>query len=342
MSSARWSADKLPNHDWRDESELPAPDVDDAAMLRIRGVSYSYPERDVLHDVTLSAHPGEIVVLLGPNGAGKSTLVKTITGQVRPSGGTVTINGKEPGSDVLARRSVGFVPQRIAIFDKLTVRENLCVFGEVMGVARADTVQRADRILRLIGLGKRANDRIPVLSGGMQRLVNIGAAMMHGPRLLVLDEPTVGVDNRSRGRLRDVMRQLRDHGLAILLTTHDMEEAEALADRISIIVRGEIMADGAPNQIVRAVFGTKQEVRIVLNVAAQTRHEHETFCSMLEQLGLRPSEEHSVWDGIVDNQTGHFSALAKHVFRPNEGVVEVRIRRPGLRTLLDWFTEPSP
>lgn len=307
-------------------------------MLRVRGVSYSYPERSVLHEVSLSVHPGEIVVLLGPNGAGKSTLVKTVTGQVRPASGVVTINGMEPGSDPVARRAVGFVPQRIAIFDKLTVLENLCVFGEVMGVPRGDTVPRAERILRLIGLDKRAGDRIPVLSGGMQRLVNIGAAMMHGPRLLVLDEPTVGVDNRSRGRLRDVMRQLRDHGLAILLTTHDMEEAEALADRIAIIVRGEIMADGTPGEIVRAVFGNKQEVSVVLDAEAQSGHAHETFCSMLEQLGLKPSEERTVWNGIVDDQDGRFSALAKHVSRHEEGVVEVRVRQPGLRTLLDWFT----
>lgn len=342
MSSARWSASDLSNQDWRAESESVAPDVDDAAMLRIRGVNFSYPGRDVLKDVSLSVHPGEIVVLLGPNGAGKSTLVKTIAGQLRPSSGIVTINGREPGSDREARRAAGFVPQRVAIFDKLSVLENLCVFGEVMGVSRARVPQRAERIVRAIGLRRRANDRTSVLSGGMQRLVNIGAAMMHGPRLLVLDEPTVGVDNRTREHLRDVMRALRDHGLAILLTTHDMEEAEALADRISIIVRGEIMADGAPGEVVEAVFGDKQEVRIVLNVAAQSPYEHETFCSMLRKLGLEPSEENSVWEGLVDNGSGQFSDLSKHVFRPDEGVIEVRVRQPGLRSLLDWFTSVPP
>ncbi|MGI9413884.1 MAG: ABC transporter ATP-binding protein, partial [Hyphomicrobiales bacterium] len=183
------------------------PDV--PPMLDIRQVSYSYPERTVLQNVSLAVYPGELLVLLGPNGAGKSTLVKAIAGQVKPARGLVAIRDRDPVTDPLARRAAGFVPQRIAIFDKLTVRENLAVFAEVMGVPRDRIPKLVERTLNLIGLKHRAGDRAAVLSGGMQRLVNIGAAMMHAPRLLVLDEPTVGVDNRSRRRVAQLLRRLR-------------------------------------------------------------------------------------------------------------------------------------
>ncbi|MGI9416020.1 MAG: ABC transporter ATP-binding protein, partial [Hyphomicrobiales bacterium] len=293
----------------------------------------------VLHNVSLAVYPGELLVLLGPNGAGKSTLVKAIAGQVKPARGLVSIRDRDPVTDPLARRAAGFVPQRIAIFDKLTVRENLAVFAEVMGVPRDRIPKLVERTLKLIGLKHRAGDRAAVLSGGMQRLVNIGAAMMHAPRLLVLDEPTVGVDNRSRRRVAQLLRRLRDAGLAILLTTHDMEEAETLADRISIIVGGEIMADGAPGDIVLEVFGGRQEVRIVLDPEVQSEQARKSYGSMLEQLGLRPSPDGTAWQGLVDNRDGQFTALAKHVFTPESGVAEVLVRQPGLKTLLDWFME---
>ncbi len=308
-------------------------------MLQIRDVSFSYPDRDVLKSVSLSVHSGEILVLLGPNGAGKSTLAKTISGQVRPSSGTVRIAGKDPASDPDARRAAGFVPQSIAIFDKLTVRENLCVFGEVMGAEHGKLGELADRTLEQIGLGGRQNDRVTVLSGGMRRLVNIGAAMMHGPELLVLDEPTVGVDNRTRDHLREVMRSLRDQGLAVLLTTHDMEEAEALADRISIIVGGKIMAEGPPHEIVEAAFGSKQEVRVALDAGQLTAKQLDAHCRRLDIFGLKGSQDNTVWEGLLSDDDGQLSKLTLAVPASSKGVVEVRIRQPGLRTLLEWYVK---
>jgi ABC-2 type transport system ATP-binding protein len=171
----------------------------------------------------------------------------------------------------------------------------------------------------------------------MRRLVNIGAAMMHGPRLLVLDEPTVGVDNRTRDHLREVMRSLRDRGLAVLLTTHDMEEAEALADRISIIVGGEIKAEGPPHQIVQSAFGSKQEVRVVLDASRQTAKQFDAHRARLAKFGLAPSQENSVWEGLVGEEDGQLPKLASQLSASKSGVVEVRIRQPGLRSLLAWY-----
>lgn len=336
MSRALRSEKELPADAGRADVAAAGRDHGDA-MLQIRDVSFSYPDRDVLSDVSLSVHAGEILVLLGPNGAGKSTLAKTISGQVRPSSGTVRIAGKDPASDPEARRTAGIVPQSIAIFDKLTVRENLRVFGEVMGADRASLDELADRTLDQIGLTERQNDRVTVLSGGMRRLVNIGSAMMHGPKLLILDEPTVGVDNRTRDHLREVMRGLRDHGLAVLLTTHDMEEAEALADRISIIVGGKIKAEGPPAEIVESAFGSKQEVRVVLDPAQMTARQFEVQSARLEKFGLKPSQERAVWDGLLGDDDGELTKLAHQVPASKKGVVEVRIRQPGLRTLLAWY-----
>ena len=339
MSRERWLANHLPAGDGREAvgREDAPPDI--PPMLDIREVSYSYPERTVLQNVSLAVYPGELMVLLGPNGAGKSTLVKAIAGQVKPARGLVSIRDRDPVTDPLARRAAGFVPQRIAIFDKLTVRENLALFAQIMDVPRDRIPKLVERTLNLIGLKHRADDRASVLSGGMQRLVNIGAALMHAPRLLVLDEPTVGVDNRSRRRVAQLLRRLRDAGLAILLTTHDMEEAEILADRISIIVGGEIMADGAPSDIVHEVFGGRQEVCIVIDPHAQSEQARNAYGSMLTQLGLRPSPDGTEWRGLVDNRDGQFTALAKHVFTPESGVAEVLVRQPGLKTLLNWFME---
>ena len=252
--------------------------------------------------------------------------------------GSVKVAGMDPASNPEARRSAGLVPQRIAIFDKLTVRENLCVFAEVMGVERGRVAALADRTLGLIGLEHRKNDRTAILSGGMQRLVNIGAAMMHEPKLLVLDEPTVGVDNRTRDHLRQVLRSLKESGLAILLTTHDMEEAEALADRISIIVAGEIKAEGPPREIVSSAFGARQEVRVVLNASELPKRSHTALCRKLSALGLETEDGTDVWQGLIDDTGGRLDKLGKQVSVSNPGISEVRVREPGLRTLLEWYT----
>lgn len=337
MTSQVWPDEEAPVAD-RKAASPHAADPTPRSMLDIRNVSFSYPERDVLKDVSLHVDAGEILVLLGPNGAGKSTLVKTMSGQIRPDSGSVRVAGLDPASDADARRAAGFVPQRIAIFEKLTVRENLRIFAEVMGVARDRLAALADRTLGLVGLEHRKDDRTAILSGGMQRLVNIGAAMMHEPKLLVLDEPTVGVDNRTRDHLRQVLRSLKDSGLAILLTTHDMEEAEALADRITIIVAGEIKAEGPPREIVSSAFGDRQEVRVVLNPQELPKRSYAALCKRLSALGLETTEGTDVWEGLIDDSGGRLDKLATQISVSRPGISEVRVREPGLRTLLEWYT----
>jgi ABC-2 type transport system ATP-binding protein len=195
-------------------------------------------------DVSLQLVPGQIVGLLGPNGAGKSTTVSMIAGLITPDRGEVRIDGRTRTGDTdPLKRKIGLVPQDLALYEELSARDNLRFFGALYSLAGAQLEQAIARALGVVGLAERAADRVKTFSGGMKRRLNLAAGLLHDPDVLLLDEPTVGVDPQSRNAIFDNLEELRRQGKALLYTTHYMEEAERLADRIVIIDGGKVIAN---------------------------------------------------------------------------------------------------
>ena len=213
-------------------------------MLAITDLHKSFGQTVAVAGVSFGVQPGQLVGLLGPNGAGKTTTVSMIAGLVTPDRGSVAIGGAAPSGDAdPVKRRLGLVPQDLALYDELTARANLRLFGSLYGLTAQALEHAIASVLALVGLADRAGDRVKVFSGGMKRRLNLAAGLLHDPDILLLDEPTVGVDPQSRNAIFDNLEQLKARGKALLYTTHYMEEAERLADRIVIMDHGRVLAD---------------------------------------------------------------------------------------------------
>jgi ABC-2 type transport system ATP-binding protein len=213
-------------------------------MLEARGLRKAFGARVAVDGVSVMVERGRVLALLGPNGAGKTTTVAMLAGLVRPEGGQVLVDGRPIGGDTdPARRRIGLVPQDLALYDELNARDNLRFFGALYGLRGPVLEGTIASALELVGLGDRARDRVAAYSGGMKRRLNLAAGLLHDPDVLLLDEPTVGVDPQSRNAIFDNLEQLKRRGKALLYTTHYMEEAERLADRIVIVDHGRVIAD---------------------------------------------------------------------------------------------------
>jgi ABC-2 type transport system ATP-binding protein len=224
-----------------------------------------YGERTVVDDVGFSIAPGETYGLLGPNGAGKTTTISMLCGLLRRDGGTVRVLDRDLDEEPrLVQGAIGFVPQNLAIYPDLSPVENLRFFGRLHGLRGRVLSARIDDVLATIGLTDRANDRAEDFSGGMKRRLNIGIGLLHEPSLLILDEPTVGVDPQSRDAILASVDQLGASGIAVLYTTHYMEEAERLCDRVGIMDHGRLVAEGTRRELVDLV-GEHDHVRLSLD-----------------------------------------------------------------------------
>jgi ABC-2 type transport system ATP-binding protein len=200
--------------------------------------------------VSFSVHAGEIYGLLGPNGAGKTTTISMLTGLLRPDAGTVTVDGVPFARDPhKAKAIMGVVPQEIALYEELSARDNLIFWGRIAGLAASAAKERAAELLEGLALTERADDVVKAFSGGMKRRVNLGCALLHRPRLLLLDEPTVGIDPQARLKILEFIRGLRDTGTGVLYTTHYLEEAESLCTRIGIVDHGRMLAEGTLREL---------------------------------------------------------------------------------------------
>ncbi len=213
-------------------------------MLEVRHLKKSFGTLTAVNDVSFSLRAGELVGLLGPNGAGKTTTVSMISGLVAPDEGSVLVGGAPLAGDTdPKKRKIGLVPQDLALYDELSANANLRFFGALYGLSGTGLEQAIERTLTLVGLADRAKDHVKNYSGGMKRRLNLAAGLLHDPDILLLDEPTVGVDPQSRNAIFDNLEQLKAAGKALLYTTHYMEEAERLADRLVIIDGGRVVAD---------------------------------------------------------------------------------------------------
>lgn len=295
-----------------------------APVIDIRDLRKSYDRVTALPGISLRIGAGQRIALLGPNGAGKTTLIRILAGRTRPDAGTIRLLGRaidEPG----ARAALGIVPQEIALYGDLTVGENLSAFGRYSGLRRGELKQRVGWALEWTGLAKRSRDLVAKLSGGMKRRVNLACSVLHRPAVLLLDEPTEGVDPQSRQRIFAMLDQLGDQGTTIVWTTHHLEEAEQRCDRIVILDRGRMIADGSLDELVDRTVGRSRLLR--LRIDRPLVQPIELSGPSGKSIGL-PGEK--VITTRIDHVAGQLSAVVESARRSGYEVSDVELQSPSL------------
>ena len=305
-----------------------------APLLECRDLHKRYGDRTAVDGISFEIAPGETYGLLGPNGAGKTTTISMICGLLRRDGGEVFVDGRPVDIGATdAKASIGYVPQDLAIYPDLTARENLVFFGRLQRMGGRDLATRVDEILALTDLTDRAKDRVDSFSGGMKRRLNIGIGLLHKPALLVLDEPTVGVDPQSRNAILSSVADLGREGMAVLYTTHYMEEAERLCDRIGIIDEGRIKAEGTRRELV-ALVGQKDRVDLVASGAVGPA------VTALQALDF--VEEATLGDGtielVVDEARNHLPGILQTAAEHGAIVRSVEVVEPDLEAVFLHLT----
>jgi ABC-2 type transport system ATP-binding protein len=238
-----------------------------ATILEVQNLVKKFGEFKAVNGISFDIKEGEIFSLLGPNGAGKTTTISMLSTLYTPTSGDATIGGHSITRDSMAARQIiGVVPQDIALYEELTARENLAFWGQMYGLSGKALNSRIDEILEQIGLADKAKNRVKTYSGGMKRRVNIGVGLLHKPRLLFMDEPTVGIDPQSRRAILDTVKELNKQGMTVLYTTHYMEEAQELSVRVGIMDHGDLIALGTQNELTQQVGQTDT---LILHISEQ-------------------------------------------------------------------------
>jgi ABC-2 type transport system ATP-binding protein len=313
-------------------SPLPAQRVHDKSQnfprLDVKQVFYSFGKRPVLRGIDLSVQPGEIYGLLGPNGAGKTTLMTAICGRIRLASGAISVDGQNIAASQKASRAVSFVPQNISIYPHLTVEENLQVFGRFAGVPGPMIGSAVKNVLARAGLAEQARRLCRTLSGGYQRRVNICASLLQNPSVLLLDEPTVGIDIDAREAIHALLHSLSHAGTALVIATHDLDQAQILCNRVGIMQEGRICLEGEPAALLQRTFGFDKSVIVNLR-SAPPEHGHNT----LYDLGFRPTQSPLTWFGFARAGTLDVGALGRHLASSGLVLKEILIREPDLASL---------
>ena len=296
--------------------------------LRIDALTKRFGKVTAVDGVTIELASGECLGLLGPNGAGKSTLIRSIVGRVLPGAGSVSVFGSAADS-AEARRALGWVPQELALYSRLTCRENLESFGRYHGLAGKALQQSVAWCLDWAALLDRADEPVKNLSGGMKRRLNMAAGLIHHPKLILMNEPTVGVDPQSRNRIFEMIEQLHAEGMSIIYTTHYMEEAERLCDRIAIVDHGRVIAQGTKEELIQNAFASRSEV--VMRIAGG----EDQIAAWVQQRGGRYVDEAARF--TVDHPT-EITRLLDAVANSGLELVDVSLRRPTLESVFLYLT----
>lgn len=275
-------------------------------------------------DFTLGAE--ERVALLGPNGAGKTTFLRALSGLLRPDEGEISLFGESPTTP-LARRWVGFIPQELALYADLTIRENLECFGRFYGLRGRVLRDRIDWALHWITLTDRAHNLVRQLSGGMKRRVNIACSCLHQPKLLILDEPTVGVDPQSRARIYAMLDEIHQNGMAILWTTHLMSEAESNSDRIVVMDHGRKIADGRLEDLAHSALGYAKRVELRVSGEVTTVPERLVWDS-----------QNRCWVGAIQDVSLDLPSLMRQFESAGVSIIDVQVRTPNLQDVFLQLT----
>ncbi|NWG07043.1 MAG: ATP-binding cassette domain-containing protein [Chloroflexi bacterium] len=305
-------------------------------MLEVHNLVKNYGNFTAVKGISFEIKEGEIFSLLGPNGAGKTTTISMLSTLYTPTSGDATIAGHSITKDPMAvKQVIGVVPQEIALYEDLTARENLIFWGQMYGLSGRSLHSRVDEVLEQIGLVDKAKNRVKTYSGGMKRRVNIGVGLLHKPRLLFMDEPTVGIDPQSRRAILDTVKDLNRQGMTVLYTTHYMEEAQELSDRVGIIDHGELIALGTQDELTRQVGQTDT---LVLHIG-----ENEDANALAASLkGIKDVLEANATDHEVSIITPQAeNILAAVVSKANERGIKIRsidIREPNLEAVFLHLT----
>ncbi len=303
------------------------------AVLTANNLCVNFGSRRALKDISFHIEPSEVLGLLGPNGAGKTTLVKSICGQILPSSGNIELAGKtvRRGDDL--RKSIGLVPQDIGLYAHLSARENLDIFARLMGLPRAGRRAAINMALDRVGLTLREADLISTLSGGMKRRINFAAAILHNPALLILDEPTAGVDAPARDAIYALINELTQSGMAVLLVTHDLEQAAQLCRRILMLCAGETYGIAPPKELIKQAFGGQsQSLRLTLTTPPNTHSAAllaEGFIPQNEPPELALRWEKHVHKDLISALNALPSGLEEKL-----DIDEISIKKPGLAELI--------
>ncbi len=288
---------------------------------------YAYGENRAVDGVSLEVRPGEIVGLLGPNGAGKTTTISMIAGLLAPQSGQVLLFGQDAARSLEARRRLGVVPQEIAFYEELSATENLRFWGRVYGLSGAALGRAVGATLEEVGLTDRAKERAKTFSGGLKRRLNMGIGLVHSPDLLLLDEPTVGIDPQARLRILDVVRAQARAGRAVLYTSHYLDEAEALCDRIAIVDHGRVLAQGTLADLRRlAGEGPVLHARTDLDAEAGRR-----IAERVPGTTVLATAEGSL--SFTARDAAACSRLVGELFQAGRRVEDLRIQEPSLESL---------
>jgi ABC-2 type transport system ATP-binding protein len=239
--------------------------MSEKVAIQVKDLHKDFGEVYAVQGIDFTVQSGEIFSLLGPNGAGKSTTISMISGLLRPDKGEITVTGYDVSKDELAAKAaIGVVPQEIALYEDLSARENLTFWGKMYGLRGEPLKRRVDEILEIVGLVDRQKGRVGKFSGGMKRRLNIGIALLHKPEVVIMDEPTVGIDPQSRRNILESVKELNRQGMTVFYTTHYMEEAQELSDHIAIMDNGRLIANGTHDELVKIV-GELDRIELTIN-----------------------------------------------------------------------------
>ncbi|HEX9744985.1 MAG TPA: ABC transporter ATP-binding protein [bacterium] len=304
------------------------------AALVVSGITKKFGDLTALDTISLTVNSGETFGLLGPNGAGKSTLINIISGVLAPDSGGLEYYGekiKEPTIEL--KQSMGVIPQEISLYGKLSARENLEFYSELYGLNRSSAKGRIDEVLHLVGLADRQNDRISTYSGGMKRRINIAASILHSPKFILMDEPTVGIDPQSRNLIFEVIEKLHELGVTIIYTSHYMEEVERLCHNVSIIDHGKVIANGTKEDLI-AMVGSTDLVEIHLENLPEEKQAfvNETFNEM------KPKFSDGTLYLNTEKAGEKLGGIIKQINDMGASVTNVRVREPNLESVFLHLT----
>ena len=302
-------------------------------ILSVDQLSVSYGKHRALHGLSLDIKPGELVGVIGPNGAGKTSFIKALCGRLDISG-KIAINGTQLKRGMDRRRSIALVPQDIGLYPHLTATENLDVIGRLLGLSDREIINTA---LKSVDMVKHADVRVSAMSGGMKRRINVAAAVLTDPSLIIFDEPTAGVDVPARDTLHRLARHLTKQGKAVILVTHELEQAEALCDKVLVLCEGKKLAFDTPSRLLRNAFQDQREIRIRFAVPP-----NRDMLEAMHPFEFKQDELPTIWSTMTNaNEVSFVSAFMTSLRGGGDLLREISVRRPGLTALMHRIEQTS-